>query len=175
MIERFSPLSRRILAVGILLLAIAAAIVLILLPISGALVTAREHLSDARFRVARIEALASRPPADPGRAVPADGLILALDEAAASASFSTMLSATAAQQGVAITSMAVTRDPGSPKRLQGQLALSGPEVNVIKFIHAIEHGRPLVRFRTWKLASTDGAQKQLTMDGLALVAWDTGR
>jgi type II secretory pathway component PulM len=171
MIETMSPPARRIIALCILILLALFAAVGIVAPLARALSETSERLGEARFQLARLEALAQRPVPNPGRKLPSGLFLRAANPTLASSAFDALLNASAGRNGIAITGVNITPDGPSGKRLQASFSASGPEVNVIRFIQELEQGQPLVRFRTWRLAPAEGDKPELRLDAIALLVW----
>jgi hypothetical protein len=169
-----SPLIRRTVALGILaLLLIAAA------NLASAVVAAVDaslaELDDARFRVARLTALASRPPTPAGAAVPADLFVRAPTREAAQAEFLDIVSAAAARAQLPLEAVQPeTPDPVNRKAVRASVRASGPETSVLAFIAQLEQGRPAVRLARWRIERLEGQPDSVRIEGTAVAAWEGG-
>lgn len=173
MIRNFSQPVRRIIAIGMLLF-------LLLLAIAAAQGLARSvgealgGLGDARFRSARLAALAQRPPSPPGQPVPRDMLFRAPTAEAAQAELAGRIVAAAASTQVTLDAPApLPPDPRKPALVSLSLAAAGPEQAVLSFVSQLEQGRPAIRFSRWSL--TASGDNMLRFQATAAAGWEKAR
>lgn len=173
MIQSFSPLTRRILAVGLLVLLVLLGLRLAA-GLGGAISSSLEELEDSRFRLARMEALRTRaapPAADP---LPA-GLTLAAasHEDAAAQALAAVNGAAGAAQLTLARAAPLPQEPGNPNLVQVTLSAAGPEAAVLAFVSELEKSTPPVRLASWRIAAAPGGG--LAVEGVAAAAWGGAR
>lgn len=175
MMRSFSPLTQRIIAVGILVLLVLIA-ANIAAATSSAVTNALADLEDARFRVARLSALSQRPRTQPGPSVPAGMLFAAPSQDAAQVALTASISAAA--QGAQLQLESVVGVPSQlpkEKLVRTSLTTTGPEQAVLSFIGKVEQGRPAVRFEQWRIAVAEGQPGAIRFEGVAVAAWGNGQ
>jgi hypothetical protein len=170
MIDQMSPLTRRIAAVGLLVLLVLLLVQYVLAPLVGAIVDQRDALTALRAREMRFQATARRtlPPASnvrPGQA------IIAPSPAQGSQRLQALLAGKAALAGVSVQLGPPCAPKDKPALLCTDLAVSGTEADIARFLNSVEHGAPVIRFRTWQLTPGQGTDTQLHFSGRALAVW----
>jgi hypothetical protein len=170
MIADFSPLTRRLLAIGLLILALLLAVRLAT-AVAGGVGGALESLDDSRFALARLEALRRRseppraPPLQPGLAIAA-----ASHEAAGEAAAGRI--AGAASGKVLIDSISLlSQDAANPRLVRISIAARGREPELLAFIQALEQPDPPIRLHEWSIAAPSPGAAELTLQATALAAW----
>ncbi len=151
--QQFSPITRKFLAVAILFLTLFAVWSLVLSPIAAQMDVSLTKLSDARFQRERLEAIQARPEPESAEAIPAGMILRAKSREEANTQFGGYLSNIAAQNGLEITAIASRPDTKGSKLVAFDLALTGEEVGVAQFINTLERGNPVLRLRTWQIDS----------------------
>lgn len=170
MIEQMSPLTRRIVAVGMLVLLILLVLQYVIVPLAGAIASQRDELAALRTREARLHATLRRdlPKASsirPAQAVTAPNAIQATQHLQA------LLAGDAAVAGATLQ-LGPPCPPSTPTPpLCVEIAISGREASVSHFLSLAEHGTPLIRFRPWQLTPGQGNDTQLHWAGRALAVW----
>jgi len=176
MIAQLSPFTRKLLALTILFLLLAGVINLLVVPLVGLVHDNVAHLADVRFERLRLETIEARPNPPPGDPVPQELYIHAADARAAAAQLSSLI--TAAAQGNGLTVEQSTEslpDPPNPRLVAAQIRLSGPEAGMMRFLNALEGGKPLVRLAQWTLAAPDAPGGPMQLDAEAVAAWGPAR
>ncbi len=176
MIDQLSPFTRRILALTLLGLLMLGAVNLLLLPVSGLIRSRLDHLADIRFERARLENVAARPSPAAGDAVPQDLYIHAASEKAAALQLSSLITQGAQTAGVTVEQVTeVLSDPPYSRLVATQLRVNGAELPMMRFLNAVESGKPLVRFVQWKLSAPQGPDGSMQLDATAAAAWQPVR
>jgi len=171
MIDQFSPLSRRLIAVGLLILALLLLVFFIVVPLYSTVGSAVSDMRDAQFRLERLEAIRARPLPARTEPIPAEQFIKAANAEAATELL-------IAQVNTAVTASQVTMDapvyadtPPGPQMLAVALRGSGPADAVFALFNQIERGVPAVRFKAWQISAADATGKTLRFEAVALAAW----
>ena len=154
MIADLSPLVRRLLAATILLLAIAGAIGLVIVPLATLAVSTHDALADSRFRKDRLERLAEQPEPRGGATVPQGLLIEAVNSDQAMALFSARINMVAAARQLAVERI-VPQPTATPGRLELSVLLSGPPESVLALVTDLERGPPAIRMTRWSIARSE--------------------
>lgn len=170
-ISQFSPLTRKILALGLLVLALLLVWRLILSPVAAQMEGSLTELEDARFQRVRLENLQNRPKPDKAEALPAGIVFSAKSREEAAAGLNGYIGGLAAKHGLQIAN--ITPRPGAEtdKLLAFDLALIGEEVSVTRFINQAERGSPMIRFRSWQIEAGSDSDPNLQFSGQVIAAW----
>lgn len=175
MMAGFSPFTRRLIALAILLFALLAAINLAGAVIGGASASLAA-LGDARFRLARLTALQMRPASPAGAPVSPDFYFTAPDRESAAAQAEAAARQAAASVALPIESLALApADPEQPLQLALPIAASGPEPAVLAFIAELERSRPAMRLGSWRIVRTGTDPGSLRVEGTVLAVWSKPR
>jgi len=175
MIDQLSPFTRRLLALTILGLLMLGALNLLLLPVSGLIRSSLDDLADIRFERARLESIEARPDPVAGDAVPQDLYMHAASAKAAAAQLSSLITQTAQTAGVTVEQITeVLPDPATPRLVAAHLRVTGAEPSMMRFLNAVEGGKPLVRFVQWKLSAPQEPAGSMQLDAHAAAAWAPG-
>ncbi len=169
----FSPLAQRLIAAMLALLTLLLVLQLIILPLWNAVHTERQALADARFRLARMEAIVSGPP--PPRAPPEllAQLIIAPDRQAASAALARRLTAGARQRGLIVRTAPVTiSGTAAGRAVLVNIEASGPADLLIAWVAEAESSNPIIRFDSLELDASSGTAR---LTGTARAVWGRGR
>lgn len=170
MIEQMSPLTRRIVAVGLAVLLILIAIQYAIVPLAIGIGERRDELASLQTREARLRATIRRP-LPKASSVPPAQTVNAANAMHATQRLQALLAGDAALAGVTLQLGAPCASKTSPTLLCVQIAVLGPEAGVSHFLSQIEHGAPAIRFQSWQLAAGQGSDNQLHMTAQARAAW----
>lgn len=151
MIDALSPLSRRLIAIALLLLAVVTLLNLGLVPLWQACADNLDELSAARARVSRMEAIAATPPPEQGDAVPATAMIVAATRENALATLTGAIGASAARTKVLGPSISPAPPAGASARVAVDIDASGSEVDLVAFLADIESASPAIRLQSWSV------------------------
>jgi hypothetical protein len=175
MIESFSPLTRRILALGLLVLAVLLGLRLILLGVA-AVGTALERLEDSRFALARVEAVRARPVPPRTPPPPAGQFLQAASHAAAAEAAGARVRAAASASGVTLETIApLPEDLANPRLVRLALAARGTEPAMLAFVQAVERDDPPMRLQGWSIGRPAPDAPGLILQGSAVMAWSTAQ
>jgi hypothetical protein len=157
MMASFSPFTRRLVAVGIALLALIGLINLVVLPVYTLTASSLSGLEDARFQRARLEAIAARPPLPRSEPVPASFYLTAPDRERAADALIAAIGSAAARYEVQVDSIAPVAgaDPARPGAIAVTVAARGEHDRLLALINELERGTPAVYFPIWKLEQTE--------------------
>ena len=170
MIDQMSPLTRRIVAIGLLVLLALLLVQYVLAPLVGAIVDQRDALTALRAREWRLHATARRTLPEASKVRPGQAII-APSPAQGSQRLQALLAGDAALAGVSVQLGPPCAPNHKPALLCVDLAVSGTEADIARFLNSVEHGTPIVRFRTWQLTPGQGTDIQLHFSGRALAVW----
>lgn len=177
MMEQFPPFTRRLVAIALLFLAILALVNLLILPLSGWMSSSLAGLADARFQLARLEAVRGRPAPPETPPMPA-GLTLsaANPETAVQALVSSIRAGAANNQVQVDGADPVGQTDPQAHVVEVSLSVRGEQSHILSFINALERGTPTVRFRTWSVMADESppisGPTQLTFQGVATAVWE---
>lgn len=170
MVDSFSPLTRRILALGVLVLLLLLGARVAATVVEGASGSLQE-LRDRRFVLARLEAVRSRPLPVRARPLPPGLHIQAASYEQASAIAASAIRGAAAAAQLTLTSVAVEPpQPANRGLIELRVAGKGPELAALAFVEHLERGQPAIRLRSWRMAA-DPATPELAIEGVAAAAW----
>ena len=169
MMDAFSPLTRRILALGLLILLLLLALRLVLGAVEtvGASVS---ELEDSRFRLARLEAVAARPAAAPAPALPSGLTFTAANAEEAAAAMLAALNGAASQVQLGAVAP-LPPDPQNPQLVSLSVSAVAPEANLLAFIRDLEGASPPIRLHMWSIAPSAPGAADLQLQGVAVGAW----
>jgi hypothetical protein len=169
MIASFSPLTRRVLAIGLLVLLVLGAIQLVIAPIYSLTANSLSDLQDARFRRARLESIAARPPLPASAPVPASLYVTAPDRQRATDLILAAISGSAGRYQVQIDSIAPLPEQSSRgAAIAVTVAARGEHDKVLAWINELERGTPNVHFADWSLAPDGSASAAAAGAGTAM-------
>jgi hypothetical protein len=170
----FSPVAQRIIAAMLALLALLLALQLAILPLWNAVEAERQALADARFRLARMEAIVSGPPPPRAPRELLAQLIVAPDRQAASNALTRRLTAGARQRGLIVrTAPVAINETAAGRAILLTVEASGPANLLIAWVADAENSNPIIRFDTLELDAASGGTARLT--GTARSVWVRGR
>ena len=169
MMNAFSPLTRRILALGLLVLLLLLGLRLVLAAVEtvGASIS---ELEDSRFRLARLEAIAARPAAPPAPALPSGLTFTAASAEEAGTAMVGALHAAASQIQLGAVAPLPT-DPKNPQLVSLSVSAAAPEASLLAFIRDLEAASPSIRLRTWSIAPSAPGAADLQLQGVSVAAW----
>jgi Type II secretion system (T2SS), protein M subtype b len=172
MTASWSPLTRRLVALGLLILALLGVLNLIIMPVATMLTDSLDALHDNRFRLARLDAIDARPPLPPAPVLAPGLTVTGIDQGAAAAALIGNIGAAAARAQLALEPPTLLPSAtGDAKRLALRVAATGPEPMMLQFVNELERGAPLIRFRSWRLSVVEGSPRQLRFEAIAVAAW----
>lgn len=169
--EMLSPLSRRIIAVALLLLVIISFTNLIAVPLWQWTAQSLQNLEVARQREARMMQTVSAAPPAKGEAVPAKLLIVAPTRDAAVTQLTSLLSEAAAGQELSVENIGPGPVSGDAGRISVDLAASGSEVALVKMLSDVETDAPAIRFESWAIIAPDIVDAPAKLQARAVAIW----
>ncbi|WP_162806438.1 hypothetical protein [Sphingosinicella terrae] len=175
MIGTLSPLSRRIIALGILVLALLLALTAIE-TMTAAVGDALARLEQARSRSARLEALRDRPSPPEPTPLP-EGMALRAPGHAAAAELAQARIATAASSAEIVPSQIepAPQDSSNPGLVRVAVVVEGAESRILDFVERLERDPPAIRLRAWRIGRLEGEASGLRLDAVAVAAWEAPR
>lgn len=169
MIGEMSPLTRRIVAVGLLVLMVLLGVQSVAVPLVGAIMNQRDELAALKLREARLRATMDRTLPEVSKVRPEQVIAAATPPQAIQRS-QAVLASDAAMAGVTLQ-LGPPCNTGQPQLLCTDVAVSGKEAGVSHFLSVIEHGPPVIRFQRWQLVPGQGTDTQLHFTGRAMAIW----
>jgi hypothetical protein len=158
MMAPFSPVTRKLLALGILVLLVLGALQLIVAPLYALTANSLSGLEDARFRRARLESIAARPPLPASAPVPASLYLEAPDRQRATDLLLAAIGGSASRYQVQIDSIApLAAESSRGAAIAVTVAARGEHDKVLAWINELERGIPNVHFADWSLAPDSSA------------------
>lgn len=171
MTEQLSPLTRRIVAIGLLVLVLLILVQWVVVPIIQTIGDQRDDLATLRNRHARLVATAKRLLPDASTMPP--GLAIgATDSTAAGHRLQALLAGSASIAHVALSPGNITALPGTAHLVGAEIVVGGTEAEVTRFVSLVEHGSPALRFRHWRLSPREGASDAVQFSGQVIAAWE---
>jgi|GEM_PF-6002894 len=153
MIASFSPFTRKLLALALLALLLLGAIQVIVAPLYTFTANSLSGLEDARFRRARLEAIAARPPLPVAAPIPASLYLTAPDRQRATDLLLATIGGSAGRYQIQIESIAALPEGSSRgAAIAVTVAARGDHDNVLAWINELESGAPSVHFTDWSLS-----------------------
>ena len=157
MMAQFSPFTRRVVAIGILVLGLFGLVNLLIVPLYGLTAGSLSGLEDARFQRARLEAIAARPPLPRADPVPSTLYLTAPDRQRAVDALITAVGGSAARYEIQIDNVVpLPADPARPKAIALSFSARGEQDRILAWINELEIGPPPVRFGEWSLGQDSG-------------------
>lgn len=157
MMAQFSPLTRRVVAIGILILGLFALVNLLIVPLYGLTAGSVSDLEDARFQRARLEAIAARAPLPRSDPVPSTLYLTAPDRQRAVDALISAIGGSAARYEIQLDNVApLPADPSRPKAIALSLSARGEQDRMLAWINELEIGPPSIRFGEWSLGQDSG-------------------
>lgn len=153
MIASFSPFTRKVLALGILLLALLGAIQLVIAPLYALTANSLSELEDARYRRARLESIAARPPLPTAAPVPASLYLTAPDRQRATDLLLAAIGGAAGRYQLQVDSIAaVPAESSRGAAIAVTVVARGEHDALLAWINDLETGTPNIHFADWSLA-----------------------
>lgn len=174
MIEGLSPFIRKVLALGLLIAALLLGINLLtgVIGTTGASVGA---LEDARFRLARLDALKAAPPPPKVAPLPRSSYFRAADAEAASGLLVAAIHAAAQSAEMPLEGVApLPSDAANRLLLRASVSGAGPEAAVLGFVAALERQEPAVRLANWTVSQAEEQAGTVRIEAVAVAAWSGG-
>jgi len=170
--EAFSPITRRILAAGLLILGALVTLQWLLLPLIGAIEERREELAVLWGRAAHLKALEAR--ALPARSVlPPRSTIKAPAAGPALKRFKMAIKDASTRAGVELRSMAPHPAGGeATQQLSIDIDASGSEEALTRFVGLLEDGELLMRLESSRIQAGGAPDKPLILTGKLLAVWE---
>ena len=157
MMAQFSPFTRRVVAIGILVLGLFALVNLLIVPLYGLAAGSLSELEDSRFQRARLEAIAARPPLPRSDPVPASLYLTAPDRQRAVDAMIAAIGGSASRYEIQLDNVApIPADPARPKAIALSFSARGEQDKILAWINELEVGPPAIRFGEWALGHDDG-------------------
>lgn len=176
MIDSFSPITRKFIAIAILFFVVMFCVNILILPAIGVISGELDRLADARFQKARLKEIQDRPLPATGNPIAADLYIHAASSEAAHSAFVAILNQLASGSSISLDQAnAVPVDTATPQGLAVDLSVSGPELALTSFINDVEAHRPMVRFTSWKITAGEPGQGPARLSGRVIAAWSRAR
>jgi len=170
--ESFSPVTRKILAIGLLVLALLIAVQLVLVPLAGAIAEQRAELADLRGRAAHLSAVLDTA-LPPMSQLPAHAIIKAGARDAAVARFEGAINQASAAAGVNLQQQAAMPSGiNADQLIRLRVAATGSEEALLRFAAILEHGEPLARFQSWHIQTGTGPDRTLVLTSQIVAAWE---
>lgn len=181
MIELSAPV-RRVVAIGLLVLALLLAGTLVVAPLVSATVRAIDRLADARFALARLNTLARDGATLPvdlrAREQTVDALLLtAVSEQDAQIALQTAIRAAARATGITLerlTAQPTTAD-GPVRRLSVDVVATAPERSVLSMIQGVEQARPPMFFARWQATAAEAPDRPMRLEATIVAFWTSDR
>lgn len=174
MMQDLVPFTRKVLALGVLVLVAAILISGAIVPLLSTLDHSLEQLADARFRHARLRALEALPPPPPGDRVPREIVIWAKSRQEAAQLISRRISAAANRNAVALEQAVLRPADAREVEISFDVVAAAPEASTLGMINELERSQPLIRLENWRL-SQEGPTSPLRLEARLSGVWSTPR
>ncbi len=174
MMMGFSIFTRRVLAIGILLLLILCSIEFIILPIKDRMQLSRNSLADSRFELARLHDIANRPEPPAGQKIDNSLLLNANEKLAAQNILNDHLLALAEQRGISVNIVFIDQENTFKGLIMADISIAGEESLIMSFIADLENGRPLVRLTNWNINYQEQQPQQIQFESKIMASWISG-
>jgi len=169
-LDNFSPLGRRLIALGLLAVLLLGGVTLVMMPLGAWMAESSANLADLRFRRDQLDAIAARPAPPPAPTALEAQLIAAPSSDAALARLQADLQSAATTAGIEFQ---LTPAPSAADASLVAVVVnaSAPEEKLLQFLSQVEQAQPLVRFRSWRLGSPQPGESKVAFSGEAVAAW----
>lgn len=174
MINEFSPLMRKVLAIGILIVVIFTAMGLIVVPLYERVNDSRETLANSRFEVARLENIIKRPSPPVGEILDPRLLIRANNEEDAKNTLQNLILSLAASNELEATVVFSGANQPVAGLLSADIVVLGDEISISNFLAQIENDQILMRLVNWDIEYNDNNPDQLRTNFRAIAVWEEG-
>jgi len=172
MISAFSPLTRRVLAVGLLVLALLLLLQLVVVPLFTIIGAQRDELATLRGRVAHLKAV-DRQAVPPLSTIPPHSTIRAAGAAAAQQRLRLAIGQAATAASVEIHGLMFRPSAAdAPQLMRVEVNISGSEEGLLRFAQMIEQGDPLIRFERWTLQAPATPGQPIILSGRIAAVWE---
>lgn len=153
MMDSLPPLTRRVIALGLLALLVLVAITQLVIPLVDTNRDALRDLKDVREARARAEAIRAAPEPRPVMPFPTKAGLRAADVRTAGETFVGQLASSAARQGLQIAIVAMPRlSASAPAPINLKISVTGRREALLDWMSKLERGAPAVRLRDWQLS-----------------------
>lgn len=172
MTDVLSPLSRRIIAVALLLLCLVTLLNIVLVPLWQVNSDSLDDLATARSRLAHMQGVAGEQMPKQGDAVPATAMIISPNRDGAMATLKGAVSASAAKTKIVSPSITpVAQMIGPPAKLAVDVTAQGSEVDLVAFLADIEGSSPAIRLQSWSVFAPDAPGAPAHIEARAVAIW----
>jgi hypothetical protein len=168
--DGLSPLTQRIVALGLLVLLLLSGLRLAV-AVAGWTTASLEALDDSRFQLAKLQAIRARAAPIPGSPIPAGAAFSAKAHGQALASAVGAIRSAAGATGVQVQAAPEPLLKDNPNLLSIRVAASGREAALLGFVAQVERSQPAIRLRSWTLARTAPQSPELSLKAVAVAAW----
>jgi hypothetical protein len=170
--EVLSPLSRKIIAVAMLLLCLVTLLNMIIVPLWQVCSDNLDDLATARSRLAHMQGIASEQMPEQGDAVPATAMIISANRDGAMATLVGAVGASAAKTKIVSPSITpVAQAAEAPTKLAVDVAAAGSEVDLVAFLADIEGSSPAIRLQRWSVIAPDVPGSPAHVEARAVAIW----
>lgn len=175
MIDDMSPFAQRVLALGLLLLALLLSTQFVAAPIIERMEVSRSALADSRYRLHKLKAAEARPDPATGQRIAPSSLIKAANLSQAQAQLAGHVARIAST-----TSVKLRRIEGEDKQalaslVTAQIELQASEALLISFVDELEAGQPVMRLRNWRLENNGDESGELRLTAKLVASWEKRR
>lgn len=174
MMEVLSPWSRRIIAAGLLLLAVSSIANLIIAPLVEWTQMSLDDLESARQREQRIAMAANAEPPTSGDPIPPELIIIAPNQAAAFDQAAATVSAMAVKNQVVVEGISPTPS-GIGKKVAFDIKASGSEISLVRMLSELEASFPTLRFESWTILAPDAPDAPAKLLARGITVWSPPR
>jgi len=150
--ESFSPLTRKILAIGLLILGLFLVYRVIVSPLTNQVNESLTKLNDSRFQLSRLQQIDIRPRPEDAAVIAPETLLRGEDYQAAGQLLVPHINNLASQNGLQVDSLQLRSGSDTTFMIAADYQISGDEVNIMAFINQAERGSPTLRFRDWQIS-----------------------
>jgi hypothetical protein len=172
MIDALSPLSRKVIAVALLLLCLVTLLNMIIVPLWQSCSDNLDDLATARWRLAQMRGIASEQMPEQGDAVPATAMIISPNRDGAMATLIGAVGASAAKTKIVSPSITpVAQAIGPATKLAVDVVASGSEVDLVAFLADIEGSSPAIRLQRWSVIAPDVPGAPAHIEARAVAIW----
>jgi hypothetical protein len=151
MIDSFSPFSRRVIVLGLLVLKIMLVTSLFLIPLSQWVLSHLDLLEDSRLRLERVQVLSRTRLSPTPHMLSQEMFFQAGSDAAAQDLLNAHLQRLTELNGLTDADIRSAKTQNFRGMLRSDLTVSGQEQNIARFVNELEAGNPKVRFGEWSI------------------------
>jgi hypothetical protein len=174
-VTALSPPVQRVVAVLLLVLLLAGATTLLVVPLTGAVTDALARLADSRFNASRLAVLSAQ--AVPRLPRLPTGLTFRTTTITQAQEQLLGKIRTAADDAKATLEVpqSLPQDPRDPLVITVHIRARGDEAAIAKLINNLEDEQPLVRFVEWQLTTAGLPKDMVAFEGNAKGVWEPAR